>query len=247
MTIDAAANQGSIVKVSETPPCVGCLGPYRTVNLSKIIDPKVERRRCRLHRHATVVQGVSDYHTDVDIVTHLGTHVEVPYHHGNLTKDVVDLPADHFVGRGILLKLDSCEPRGLIRRSDLDVASRGRVRPGDVILLDSPYQAEPFMESPGDQRPDLSRESAEWFLEKQVRAVGFGNGVAIENNAEHCVACHDILLANDILFIEVLKNLDKLQDDIFLIVYMPLPIRGLDSSPVNVMAIEGIPGFTSHD
>jgi kynurenine formamidase len=52
------------------------------------------------------------------------------------------------------------------------------------------------------------------------------------------------MLANDILFIEVLQNIDKLQQDIFLIIFMPLPIRGLDSSPVNVMAIEGIPGFT---
>jgi arylformamidase len=247
MTIDAATHHDTTTKGAETPSCVGRVGPYRTINLSKIIDPKVERRRCQLHRHATVVQGVADYHTDVDIVTHLGTHVEAPYHHGNLTKDVVDLPADHFVGRGILLKMESCEPRGLIRRSDLDAASRKRVRPGDVVLLDSPYQAEPFMESPDDERPNLSRESAAWFLEKQVRAVGFGNGVAIENNAEHCVACHDILLGNDILFIEVMKNLDKLQDDVFLIVYMPLPIRGLDSSPVNVMAIEGIPGFTPHD
>jgi arylformamidase len=247
MTNDTVANANATTTVAEPPFCIGRVGPYRTVNLSKTIDPKVERRRCQLHRHATVVQGVEDYYTDVDIVTHLGTHVEAPYHHGNLTKDVVDLSADHFVGRGVLLKLDSCEPRGLIRRSDLDAASRGRVRSGDVVILDSPYQAEPFIQSPNDQRPDLSRESAEWFLEKQVRAVGFGNGVAIENNAEHCVACHDILLGNDILFIEVMKNLDKLQDDVFLIIYMPLPIRGLDSSPVNVMAIEGIPGFTPRD
>jgi arylformamidase len=116
-----------------------------------------------------------------------------------------------------------------------------------VVLLDSPYRGEPFAQSPDDRRPDLSRESAEWFLEKTVRAVGFGNGVAIENNPEHCIACHDILLGNDILFIEVMQNLYQLKDDVFLIVYMPLPIRGLDSSPVNVMAIEGIPGFTPHD
>ena len=143
--------------------------------------------------------------------------------------------------RGSLLKLDICRPRGLIRRADLEAADRG-ARADDVVLLDSPYHSEPFVESPDDRRPDLSRESAEWFLEKKVRAVGFGDGVAIENNAEHCIACHDIFLGNDIPFIEVLKNLGQLQDDVFLVVYIPLPIRGLDSSPVNVMAIEGIPG-----
>ena len=74
------------------------------------------------------------------------------------------------------------------------------------MLLDSPYHSEPFAQSPDDQRPDLSRESAEWFLEKEFKAVGFGDGVAIENNPEHFVACHDILLGNDILFIEVCKT-----------------------------------------
>jgi kynurenine formamidase len=90
----------------------------------------------------------------------------------------------------------------------------------------------------------LSREAAEWFVEKKVKAIGFGNGICIESNIEHCIACHDILLGNDILIIEVLDNLDKLQQDIFLIVFMPLPIVGLDSSPVNVIAIENVPGFS---
>jgi kynurenine formamidase len=222
----------------------GRIGPYRTVCLSKIIDPATETRRCALRRHATVVQGVEDYHTDVDIVTHLGTHVEAPYHHADLTKDVTDLPPDHYVGRGVLLRLDTCAPNALITRADLDAADGGRVRAGDVLVLDSKYHSEPFVESPDDKRPHLSRESAAWFVEKQVKAVGFGDGICIETNIEHCVACHDIMLEKDILFIEVLQNLDQLQQDVFLIIFMPLPIRGLDSSPVNVMAIEGIPGFT---
>lgn len=225
------------------PDCVGRVGSYRTVNLSKVIEPETESRRCQLRRHMTDVQGVKGYHTDLDIVTHLGTHVEAPYHHADLTTDITDLPADHYLGRGVLLRLETCRPRALITRADLDAADKGRVQAGDVLVLDSPYHAEPFAEDPDDQRPHLSRKSAEWFVEKEVKGVGFGDGICIESNAEHCVACHDIMLGNDILFIEVMKNIDRLQQDIFLIVYMPLPIIGLDSSPVNVMAIEGIPGF----
>ena len=36
---------------------------------------------------------------------------------------------------------------------------------------------------------------------------------------------------------------DWLEQDIFQIIFMPLPIRGLDSSPVNVMAIVGVTGW----
>ena len=169
----------SPMDTNKTGSSVGQVGPYRTVRLSRVIDPETESRRCNLKRHMTNVQGVQGYHTDVDIV-----------------------------------------------------------------VLDSPYHAEPFAQEPDDQRPHLSEESARWFVEKQVKAVGFGDGIAIENNAQHCIACHDIMLGNDVLFIEVMENINLLEQDIFLIIFTPLPIRGLDSSPVNVMAIEGIPGFT---
>lgn len=230
---------------SPAPSPVGRVGPYRSVQLSKIIDPVTERRRCVLRRKPVNVNGVVDYHTEVDLITHLGTHVEAPYHHGTLTKDVTDLPADHFIGRGVLLKLNTCEPNALITRADLEAADRGRVRAGDVLVLDSRFHSEPFVHNPNDQRPHLSRESAEWFLAKGVKAVGFGDGICIENNIEHCVACHDIMLGHDILFLEVLKNIDQLQAEIFLISYLPLPIKGLDSSPVNILVLEGVPGFSA--
>ena len=226
------------------PSPVGRTGPYRTVQLSKIIDPGTERRRCVLRRKPVNVNGVVDYHTEMDLITHLGTHVEAPYHHGTLTKDVTDLPADHFIGRGVRLKLETCQPKALITAADLDAADRGRVRRGDVVVLDSRFHSEPFVPNPADQRPHLSRESAEWFLAKGVKAVGFGDGIAIENNAEHCNACHDILLGHDILFLEVMQNIALLHTDIFLISYLPLPIRGLDSSPVHILALEGVPGFS---
>jgi len=228
-----------------SPSPVGRAGPYRTVQLSKIIDPRTERRRCVLRRKPVNVNGVVDYHTEMDLITHLGTHVEAPYHHGPLTKDVTDLPADHFIGRGVLLKLTTCEPNALITRADLEAADHGRVRRGDVLILDSRFHSEPFTDDPHDQRPHLSRESAEWFLAKGAKAVGFGDGICIEKNVEHCVACHDILLGHDILFLEVLKNLDLLQAEIFLICYLPLPIKGLDSSPVNILVLEGVPGFSA--
>ena len=41
----------------------------------------------------------------------------------------------------------------------------------------------------------------------------------------------------------MLKNLDQLQSETFFISFSPLPIKGLDSCPVRVYAIEGMPGF----
>ncbi len=46
-----------------------------------------------------------------------------------------------------------------------------------------------------------------------------------------------------ILFLEVMRNLDQLRSDIFLLICQPMPIKGLDSCCVRAVAIEGVPGF----
>lgn len=46
------------------------------------------------------------------------------------------------------------------------------------------------------------------------------------------------------MFLEVLKNLDRLEKDVFFMSYAPLPIMGLDSCPVRAYAIEGLEEFS---
>ena len=50
-------------------------------------------------------------------------------------------------------------------------------------------------------------------------------------------------MAENITFLEVLKNLEELRQDTFFISFAPLPIKGLDSCPVRVYAIEGLAEF----
>ena len=56
---------------------------------------------------------------------------------------------------------------------------------------------------------------------------------------------HDILMAENIVFLEVLKNLEKLEQDVFFMSYAPLPILGLDSCPIRAYAIEGLADFSN--
>ena len=90
----------------------------------------------------------------------------------------------------------------------------------------------------------MNGETAEWFKAKKVKAVGFGDGVSIENCNEDVKPFHDILLAEGIIFIEVLKHLEDLKRDVFFMSFSPLPIVGLDSSPVHAYAIEGLKEFS---
>ena len=192
--------------------CVYEMGNLRIVDLSKILDPKTESRRCHLFRFNTG-GAIPDFHTNMDLMSHLGTHCECPYHHDDNWPSVAELP----------------------------------LREGDIVIIDSSYKLYPFTPDTNtdkDQRLLVGAESAEWFKAHKVKAVGFGDGVSIENCNEDVKPFHDILMAENIVFLEVLRNLEQLKKDVFFMSYSPLPILGLDSSPVRAYAIEGLAEFS---
>ncbi|SCP99444.1 cyclase family protein [Anaerobium acetethylicum] len=225
--------------------CTYDMGKLKVVDLTKILDPKTESRRCHLWRFNTG-GPIPDFHTIMDLTSHLGTHVECPYHHNDNWTDVQGLPLTSFMGRAIYVNIEHMAPSSHIMPADLEKACGDRIQEGDVVILDSQYRIPPFTEltnTPDDKRLFICREAAEWFKEKKVKCVGFGDGVSIENNYEDVCAFHDVLMEVDIIFLEVLQNLDKLSSDTFFISYAPLPIKGLDSCPVRVYAIEGLSEF----
>ena len=215
----------------EMPPKEYTLGNLHIVDLTKILDPSTESRRCRLWRFNTG-GSIPDFHTIMDLTSHLGTHCECPYHHSEDWPSVAELPLTNFIGRGIYAVLDLPENHQ-ITGEDLEKAIGDRMQPGDTVILDSPHKLSPFTPAtngPDDHRLIIGEDSAKWLAARGAKCVGFGDGVSI-------------LMAQNCLFLEVLQNFELLKTDTFFISYAPLPIIGLDSCPVRVYAIEGLPGF----
>ena len=63
------------------------MGNLRVIDLTKVLDPKTESRRCGFTRFNTG-GPIPDFHTIMDLTSHLGTHVECPYHHNDGWSDV---------------------------------------------------------------------------------------------------------------------------------------------------------------
>lgn len=245
LTYDWVAGKPKTVTADQLPPKVYEKDGLRIVDLTKVIDPSTETRRCNLWRFNTG-GSVPDFHTNVDIGSHLGTHCECPYHHNSDWPSVAELPLSQFMGRGIYVMLDLPEDHQ-ITADDLEKAIGNRIRPHDTVILDSPHRIPPFTSLTGteqDHRLQVGAEMAEWLADHEVQCVGFGDGVAIEGDVSKVKPFHDILMAKNCTFLEVLQNLDLLKSDTFFISYAPVPIIGLDSFPVRVYAIEGLPGFT---
>ena len=180
----------------------------RVVDLTKTLDPKTEMRRCWLWRYNTG-GPIPDYHTIMDLTSHLGTHCECPYHHDDSWPSVAEMPLTSFLGRALYVVLD-LPTNHQITGEDLERAIGDRVQEGDVVLLDSPHKLPPFTPAtngPDDHRLVVGENSAKWFAAKKVKCVGFGDGVSIEDCQENVKPFHDILMAQNIVFLEVLKNL----------------------------------------
>ncbi len=219
----------------------------KVIDLTKTLDPKTESRRCHLYRFNTG-GPIPDFHTIMDLTSHLGTHVECPYHHNDHWTDVADLPITQFMGRAIYVNITHMNPNDKIMGKDLEIACGTRIKENDIVILDSDYKLPPFTEATNteeDKRLFICRETAEWLKEKKVKCVGFGDGVSIESNNEDVCAFHDVLMEVDVVFLEVLKNLEELSTDTFFMSYSPLPIKGLDSCPIRAYAIEGLSEFSS--
>lgn len=222
------------------------LNGLRVVDLTKTLDPATESRRCHLIRYNTG-GPIPDFHTALDLTSHLGTHCECPYHHDDNWPSVAELPLTTFLGRAHYVTIEHMAPNTHIRGADLDRALGDSVEPGDIVILDSPYKIAPFTSKTNtseDKRLYVCDETAEWFLAHKVKCVGFGDGVSIESCEADVKPFHDILMAKNIVFLEVLKNLEQLKSQTFFMSYAPLPIVGADSCPVRAYAIEGLPGFT---
>ena len=216
------------------------LGNLRVVDLTKVLDPKTESRRCGLTRFNTG-GPIPDFHTIMDLTSHLGTHCDN-------WPSVADLPLTTFLGRAIYVDFkDTVAPRTHITAADLDRATAGKIKEGDIVIIDSSYKIPPFTPKTNteeDKRLLVGEESATWFKDHKVKCVGFGDGVSIESSNEDVKPFHDILMAENIVFLEVLQNLEELNTDVFFMSYSPLPIKGLDSCPIRAYAIEGLAEFS---
>ena len=195
------------------------LNGLRVIDLTKALDPATETRRCHLYRFNTG-GPIPDFHTIMDLTSHLGTHAECPYHHDDTWPSVAELPLTTFMGRAIYVSFDFKEPNTHITKADLDRACGDWMKEGDIVIIDSPYKLTPFT-------PDTNTEKDKrLFVNGDVKPF------------------HDILLAENIIFLEVLKNLELLEKRVFFMSYAPLPIMGLDSCPVRAYAIEGMAEFS---
>ena len=188
--------------------------------------------------HARTVQRPDIWYIlqEVKMGSHVGTHIEFPYHHLKTGKCAADYPLERLIGDTVLFDFTHKKKDEVITRKEIE-GSGVEVHKGDIAIIYTGMQ-ELWNTPQAHDRPVLSVEATEFLVvEKGIACIGTdATGLEIRGTDHQPV--HEMLFAHDVAMIESMTNLDKLSKRRFTMFILPLMIEGLDSCPVRIVASE---------
>ena len=177
------------------------------------------------------------------MATHIGPHVDAPYHFVDRATTVENMPLEKYAGPALLLDLRSAV-KGLapILVSELEDAgaSAASVKDKIVVLFTGWAEAESGGPKFYGHGPYLSTEGAAFLAECGANAVAVD--FPIDKHPETPLSTikdfpvHRLLLGQNIPLIENLINLDKLVGKEFELWALPLKLKGGDGAATRAVA-----------
>lgn len=165
------------------------------------------------------------------LYSHIGTHMDAPYHFEASDQTIDQIPLDRCQGPAWIIRLPGIASGALIEVSDLGEVAE-QFQAGESLLLQtgwSQYFGNPKFR---DEMPRISKGLAEWCVAKQVRILGVeAPSVADVHNLAEVTEIHQILLGGDVIIVEGLTNLDVVSDDRVQFWALPLKLKAGDGSP----------------
>jgi arylformamidase len=162
----------------------------------------------------------------VTMTTHLGTHVDAPYHCDNDGLDIAAVSLRHYIGPA---RVESIMVQGSITPAELGgIEWQGVER----ILLKtrSSGRAEGRFER---EYVSFTEEAAEYLGEKGILLVGT-DAPSVDSFHSSALAIHKILMRHGIAILEGIR-LDHVKPGDYELICLPLRFAGLDGSPVRAI------------
>jgi arylformamidase len=216
----------------------------KLVDLSHTLHPSGEKRRFSVERinanqvaDVPLLPGQWYIMHNVNMVSHIGTHIEVPYHINPDGADTARLPLEQLVGEAVVLDLTGMDANIAVSLEQIKAAAEraGGIHAGDLVLLHTGWDR--FWDQPQYANPPyLSAEAMQWLVDQKVGLVGIDtHGAELPWSEEH--TNHHIMMDRGIPHVENLRNLGALDRSRVFLFAAPIAIEGLESFPVRVVAV----------
>lgn len=176
-----------------------------------------------------------DYYAErsLKLRTHSGTHIDAPCHIVLGAKTLDELPLESFIGKGLVIDCTEVENNDI--SLDFIKQYEDKIKEADFIIIYAAWYQKWGSKTYFNEFPVLNTEATEWLIKQNIKGIGYDSISADQINCQQ-IPNHRMLLANEVLIVENLKNLDQLIGKDFEFNAIPLNIEGSDGSPIRAFA-----------
>ena len=211
----------------------------RMVDLTQVIQPTAPDAQrkfvVRIHDALQEIPGKvrpeGEWYvmSDVDLMGHVGTHIEAPFHCLKKGADLSQIPLDRLVGDAVILNLVTAKAEGGVTLRQVQDAAKvaGGLRKGDIVFCRM------------GPTPYFSTAPLKWLVEQGMKLMGVDSGgVELADDKTQANVNHLVLFRAGIPVIENLANLDRVSRPRVKVYALAIPVHGLDAFPLRVIAVE---------
>lgn len=157
--------------------------------------------------------------------THIGTHIDAPFHFDNEGKKVHELELDLYVGKAKVIEVSGKKEIGIEDLNAYDLSGVRRL----LIRTNSWENRKQFPTSITSLKPQV----ASFLAEKGIQLIGIDTPSVDQLDSKDLQAHHH-LLKHGIYILEGIV-LDHVELGDYELIALPLPIEGADGSPVRAV------------
>ncbi len=225
--------------------------PFRIIDLSHTIIPGKEEYRLEMDTRFTEQwetfakykreEGHWYVLSEVCFSTHVGTHIEFPFHHFQDGLDASHYPLEKLVGEGTVIDISRWGHNDCIPLDGLQEVAEGRLHPGDIAYFYTGFDKY-YHTDKQHNRPWFTTDAIRWLVSQQINVMGVDtSGIEIRNpdgSPSFGQPNHEVLLGAGIALVEYLANLAGLINQRFMTYILPVKLQGAEAFPVRVIAIQ---------
>jgi arylformamidase len=171
--------------------------------------------------------------SEVYLWSHVGTHMEAPFHYIKDGIDIAQVPLKQVIGECAVVDMRGKSIGEPIDRDEL-VTRAAHIREGDIVFVNTGY-GHLYRTPNSHDRPYFTESAVHWLVERQITCLGVDCS-GIEERTQPRQPNHQTLFAQGIPLIEHLANLDEINVPRCFVVAVPLRFHGIEASPLSVIA-----------
>lgn len=180
-------------------------------------------------------EGVWYVAGEVFFSTHCGTHIEFPLHHIEDGDDAMQYPLSNMIGEACVLDFTNKKADEAITLDEIK-AQAHKIKEGDMVFIHTGFDKK-WRTEDWEPFPYLDVDAMEWLVvNKKPKVIGT-DATSMENLNVPDQPNHIAALGRGIAIVESLTNLDKIENGRALVFILPLKIKGIESCPVRIVAI----------